>query len=256
VIAVSYGAGTNSTALLIECVKREVKVDIILFADTGGERPETYNYIKIFNRWLVENGMPEIITVKKVRANGEVLTLEQNCLEQNMLPSIAYGFKSCSLKYKVQPQDKFMNNYDPARKVWDGGGKVIKYIGYDADESHRTQKNHDDDKYQYEFPLVKWGMGRKECVKSIIEAGLPLPGKSSCWFCPNSRKHEIKHLAAVHPDLAQRAIAMEKNAHLTQVAGLGRNFAWGDLLATDDMFNDLYERETAMPCGCYDGGDE
>ena len=113
---VSYGGGTNSTAMLIECVKRGVQVDLILFADTGGERPNTYNYVKLFSEWLVANGMPEIITVKKVRANGEVLTLEQNCIEKNMLPSIAYGFKSCSQKYKIQPLDKYVNNWPAAKR--------------------------------------------------------------------------------------------------------------------------------------------
>ncbi len=60
---VSYGGGTNSTAMLIECVNRGIKVDLILFADTGGERPHTYKYIEMFSRWLVGKGYPAIITV-------------------------------------------------------------------------------------------------------------------------------------------------------------------------------------------------
>lgn len=32
----SYGGGTNSTAELIGCVEKGIKVDLILFADTGG----------------------------------------------------------------------------------------------------------------------------------------------------------------------------------------------------------------------------
>jgi len=41
-IMVSYGAGTNSTAMLVEMVRRGEHVDVITFADTGGERQETY----------------------------------------------------------------------------------------------------------------------------------------------------------------------------------------------------------------------
>jgi hypothetical protein len=33
---VSYGGGTNSTAMLIGLWQRGVKADLILFADTGG----------------------------------------------------------------------------------------------------------------------------------------------------------------------------------------------------------------------------
>lgn len=64
-IMVSYGAGTNSTAMLVEMVRRGEHVDVITFADTGGERAETYQYLEMFSAWLVDHGMPEIIRVKK-----------------------------------------------------------------------------------------------------------------------------------------------------------------------------------------------
>lgn len=252
VLIASYGGGTNSTAMLIECVKRGIKVDLILFADTGGERPHTYTYVKQFSKWLVDNGMPEIRIVKKVRRNGEILTLEQNCLEQNMLPSIAYGFKSCSHKYKIQPQDKYCNNWKPARDEWAKGQKVTKLIGFDADEEHRA-KIPEDNKYVYSYPLVDWDMGRDECIETIREAGLCLPGKSACYFCPSSKPSEIRQLAKVYQELAERALKIEANAELTSVKGLGRNFAWRDLLKQSEMFDDDYSDTPEMVCGCYDG---
>ena len=245
----SYGGGTNSTALLVECVKRGIKIDLILFADTGGEKPHTYEYIKIFSAWLVANEMPEIITVKKA-GNNE--TLEENCLRMNMLPSIAYGFKSCSHKYKIQPQDKYCNNWGPAKAEWAAGKKITKFIGFDADESHRI-KTYEDKKYDAKYPLVEWNMGRAECVESIKSAGLPLPGKSACFFCPSSKTSEIRQLAKVYPDLAERALVMEANAELTSVKGLGRRFAWRDLLAQQELFNEGYDSTPEMACGCYDG---
>lgn len=248
-VIASYGGGTNSTAMLIECAKRKINVDLILFADTGGEKPHTYDYVKKFSRWLVKNGMPEIVWVKK-GGNGE--TLEENCLRCNMLPSIAYGFKSCSHKYKIQPQDKYCNNWKPAKDEWKEGNKVVKLIGYDADEHHRA-KIPEDAKYKYEYPLVDWDMGRDECIESIIDSGLCLPGKSACYFCPSSRPSEIKQLAKLYPDLMERAIAMEENADLTSVKGLGRSFAWRDILKTEDMFDDEFFNVPEMTCGCYDG---
>ena len=246
---VSYGGGTNSTAMLIECVKRGIKVDLITFADTGGEKPHTYTYVDMFSKWCVENGLPEITKVKKA-GNGE--TLEENCLRMNMLPSLAYGFKSCSHKYKIQPQDKFCNNYQPCKDVWNNGGKVTKYIGYDADEDHRA-KIPEDNKYKYEYPLVEWDMGRDECLEVIAEAGLCPPGKSACYFCPSSRPSEIRQLKQVYPELADRAIAMERNAELTSIKGLGRNFSWEELLKTPDMFEDDFSLTPELTCGCYDG---
>jgi len=60
----SFGGGTDSTAMLIGMYQKGEKVDLILFADTGGEKPHTYEHIKRFSAWLVEHGMPEITVVR------------------------------------------------------------------------------------------------------------------------------------------------------------------------------------------------
>ena len=101
----SYGGGTNSTSLLIECVKRGIRIDMILFADTGGEKPHTYAYVEYFSKWLVSKGYPAIQIVK-----APTKSLEQDCLDRKALPSVAYGFKTCSQRFKIQPQDKLVNN--------------------------------------------------------------------------------------------------------------------------------------------------
>lgn len=253
-IVSSYGAGTNSTAMLIECVNRGIKVDLITFADTGGERPHTYQYVKTFSEWLVARGYPAITVVQTVDKGGKNITLEEYCLDKGQLPSLAYGFKSCSDKHKIRPQNKFMNNYDPAKAVWKSGEKIIKMIGYDIGEGHRADNApKDDPKYDFWYPLIEWDMGREECVETIEKAGLCQPGKSSCFFCPSMRATEIRQLNAVYPELMDRALAMEANAELTHVKGLGRNFAWKDLIATDDMFGEDFAHSPELLCGCYDG---
>jgi 3'-phosphoadenosine 5'-phosphosulfate sulfotransferase (PAPS reductase)/FAD synthetase len=47
---VSFGGGTNSTAMLIGMMKKNLIPDHILFADTGGEKEGTYHYIKYFTQ--------------------------------------------------------------------------------------------------------------------------------------------------------------------------------------------------------------
>ena len=75
------------------------------------------------DRWLKDHGMPEITRVYKTTKDGRRLTLEDECLKSGTLPSIAYGFKRCSLKHKIGPQEKFCNNYPPCREVWNSGKK-------------------------------------------------------------------------------------------------------------------------------------
>ena len=139
--------------------------------------------------------------------------MEQECLQSGTLPSMAYGFKRCSLKHKIGPQEKFCNHYPPCRKVWAAGKRVVKFIGYDAGEGYRSDKvllgDLADPKYSKWYPLMEWRWDRAACQRAIDDAGLPQPGKSSCFFCPSMRAEEIIYLRDHHPDLFRRAIALE-----------------------------------------------
>ena len=90
---VGYGAGTDSTAMLVGLWQRHIPVDLILFADPGGEQPHTYTYLETMGRWLAEHGMPPITRVWYTTRDGQRLTLEQECLRSGTLPSIAYGYQ-------------------------------------------------------------------------------------------------------------------------------------------------------------------
>jgi len=125
---------------------------------------------------------------------------------------------------------------------------ATKLIGIDAGEMHRA-KDYDNVRY----PLIKWDWGRDECVDAIDRAGLPQPGKSACFFCPSSKPREILELGRTHPDLLERALAMEARAELTSVKGLGRSFAWADLVKYSEAQLDLFSHTTEIPCGCFDG---
>lgn len=252
-IIVSYGAGTNSTAMLVGLYERGENPDLILFADTGGERPETYNHLNLVSAWCEKVGFPRIITVMQVKETGENNPLYELCIEKKMLPSIAYGYKTCSQKHKIAPQDKYVNNWQPAKDIWSSGAKVTKLIGYDADETHRTHKDYTSDKYNFRYPLVEWDWGREECIEAISRAGLPQPGKSACFFCPSSKPKEILALKKNHPELLGMALKMEKNANLTSIKGLGRSFAWSDLIKFSEAQFEMFPHTLESPCGCYDG---
>lgn len=223
----AYGAGTDSTGMIIEMLARGEKLDYISFANTEAEKPHTYEFIDIFNEWLRKNYG---IGITVVKYKSMYASLEDNCLRMNALPSIAYGRKTCSEKWKIRPQDRFFNNQPDCRNEWKAGRKIIKCIGYDMDEQHRA-KPYVHEKYEYRYPLIEWGMEREDCIEVIRKAGLPLPGKSACFFCPSTTLPELYDLRDRYPDLLDRALAMEKNAELTSVKGLGRRFNWGEHLA-------------------------
>ena len=271
---VSFGGGINSTAMIIGMHQRGIPIDLILFADPGAEQPHTYEFIQTFNGWLKDHSLPEIVPVFYVDKDGNRLTLEQECLRSCSLPSIAYGWRKCSEKHKIRPQNKYCSQDPRCQAIWKAGGRVHKYIGYDAGEKrrvlHAAPIDAADKKYEKHYPLFDWGWTRQNCAEVIIRAGLPIPGKSSCFFCPSMKKKEIEDLWTEYPELFNRAIEMEHVAAptLEKVKGLGRDWSWEEyhekrliqkqfeadqMSLFDELFPDSPGCLCGAPCGCYDG---
>lgn len=249
---VAFGGGVDSTAMILGLYESKRPIDLILFADTGGERPETYAHIKNFSNWLINHDLPPIIIVRRTRKDGTFENLEEECHRSKSLPSIAYGYKRCSLKHKIAPQDKYCNHWQPAVDWWKTGEKCVKYIGYDAGESHRADNaaKRDDPKYEYQYPLIEWQWDRQECLDIIEKHGINNVGKSACFFCPSSRHKEIVDLYEKHPDLLQRALEIENNAELNTIKGLGRNYAWSEVILMHKSQMTLPFVGFDTPCEC------
>jgi 3'-phosphoadenosine 5'-phosphosulfate sulfotransferase (PAPS reductase)/FAD synthetase len=244
---VTFGGGVNSTAMLIGMAHKGIRPGWILFADTGGEKPETYAHIAKMAEWI-ENvggyGFPALITVAK---NSMYQTLEDECLRKETLPSIVFGWRSCSDKWKQEPQRKLMNNSPLAREIWARGEKIRKAIGFGVDEQRRA-KEFEDEKYVNWYPLIEWGWDRAKCVEVIKAEGFAVPPKSACFYCPASRKPEVLALQKEHPDLYARAVAMEQNAakNMNVVKGLGRHWSW-------EKLPEVAIETVEQTCMCFDG---
>jgi hypothetical protein len=231
-LVVAYGAGVDSTAMLIGLRQRGVRPDAILFADTGGEKQETYDFLPVMDGWLRDHDFPAVTVVKNVVRDFKnwppYHTLEENCLTNGTLPSVAFGFqmKSCSLKWKAAPQQKWMKTFQPALDCWAAGGKVVRAVGFDASPADQRRSNHagtiDDPLYSFWYPLQEWGWDRERCVEEIRRAGLPIPLKSSCFFCPAMKPAEVR---ALPEDKLRRIVLLEARAEprLRSIQGL-----WGN----------------------------
>ena len=263
-LVVAWGMGVNSTAMLIGMAERGIRPDLILTADTGGEKPETYAFVRTFRLWLADVDFPELIVVRRKpyppdsNAVGAT-TLEEYCLATGALPSIAYGHPSCSDQWKRRPQEALVAQWPDAVACWERGEKVCKAIGYDAGESERAQRQaaKDNPRYHFWYPLIGWGWGREECVRTIEAAGLPVPPKSACFYCPSSTKAEVLALHRDHPCLFARAVAMEHTAagYNQNVKGLGRRFSWEGLVSLPLLEQAGLADPPAAPCMCQDDPD-
>lgn len=251
-VVVSYGAGINSTAMLVAMKLKGIRPDLILFADTGGEKPETYKYLKYFDSWLNEVGFPNIEVVRyemaSVRPRKQLLayrskhwktltlsrldawltvyqnirqelkysTLEEECLVLKSLPAKAYGNGQCSQKWKVDPCHKRIASYLSNLGLYNV--KVRQYVGIHAGEQQRLLQKDGSPKplelenVRYEYPLIEWGLSQAHCNALIRSANLSVPSKSSCFFCPNMKASEVLRLKVEHPELYARGLEIEANA--------------------------------------------
>jgi len=202
-IVVSYGMGVDSTAILVGLRQRGIRPDAVLFADVGSEQEHTYAYLPVINEWLESVGFPKVTVVRYVPKKFKYEpyhTLCGNCLANRMLPSLAYGRKGCSLKWKAAPLDRQVEGLEVCRKAWKEGRRIQRLIGYDcsAADTRRFTKakdRPDNPRYEYVYPLREWGLDRDACKALIASAGLPVPPKSSCFFCPSMKKEEVRLLS-------------------------------------------------------------
>lgn len=190
----SYGAGVNSTALALFLIENRFPLDYVLFADTGGEMPETYEYLKIFEKYLKRKNV--IFKHVRVRNND---TLYDRCMRRKVIPSQTWRW--CTRDLKIRPIYAFYRSLK---------SKVYQYVGIDFDELHRMK----DSKADYVvnvYPLIDYRIGRQECIDLIRNANLPVPVKSGCYFCPFNNIERWTELHRRHPDLFEKAIILEEN---------------------------------------------
>lgn len=205
----SYGGGVNTVAMVIRLAK-EGWTGPIVFADTGGEHPETYCHIKWMDEWLKGYGM-SVTTLSYMRLTEEERrdaprrasisygrvadTLEEYCLAHGMIPLLAIRWCSIIFKRSVIQAWAQKRGYEK------------QLVGISADEPQRIR---DDPNVLY--PLNDWGWRRQDCIDYIKENDVPVPRKSGCFFCPAQKRSEWRDLLMDNPELYERAAVMERKA--------------------------------------------
>jgi 3'-phosphoadenosine 5'-phosphosulfate sulfotransferase (PAPS reductase)/FAD synthetase len=214
---ISFGGGVNSVAMTILLVNEGWRGPIV-FADTGGEHPETYCYMEYFGKWLEKRGMgiTHLEPGSECHNGRAIVTLENYCRLAGLVPFMAARW--CSREWKRGPLERWR------KKI----AHEVTLIGFCADEPRRFR---DDPAVRYPLENVTRG----ECARIIRAEGLEVPPKSSCFFCPMQSNAEWKRLAFEHPDLYERAAQLERNA--TEKRG-----KWITLDASEVSLDQMRER--------------
>lgn len=218
----SFGGGVQSTAVLVMQAlgMLDKPFDVFVFSNVGddSENPGTIEYIKKYAKpFANKHGIPLVVTHKTTFGKKE--TLYQFIYRtKRSVPIPAYmstgapGTRSCTNEFKIKAVDRWIRRQ--------GCSHATVGLGISLDEFTRARKEHWQDRYsessdKYGFlkrlyhPLIHQRVDRGNCRAIIQNAGLPVPPKSSCWFCPFQRPSEWIEMKREQPELFSRAIDLD-----------------------------------------------
>ena len=199
----SYGAGVGSTALICHLLD-EIKaggIEIVFF-DHGGDWPETYKYVE-----YIQQKLDIDITVLKVDIENKG-GLYDYFYHYKMVPLFQY--RICTGKGKIRPFNKYIER------------PCINYLGITWDERRRARANRLKT-VENKYPLAENRITRNSAINIIKKAGLEIPIKSGCWFCPFQGRDQWHKLYDKHNDLFIKAIELEENGNGTRIQPSGKS---------------------------------
>jgi hypothetical protein len=210
---ISYGGGVQSTALIVLAVKGDIApIDAALFCNTGddSEHPDTLKFVReIMVPWAGERGVTihEIQRVTKGKNQtlwGRMIDHDRDSLSE---PIPVYGWSGaplsrvCTVDHKIRVLERWIKKNCEHLPV-------ETLIGISVDEIERAKPG--ESSYEIRrYPLLDLGLNRLDCAKVIADAGLPVPPKSSCFFCPFHSLLTWAELRRDRPDLFDKAAHLE-----------------------------------------------
>jgi hypothetical protein len=248
----SYGGGVQSTAALVLAAERRIDFPIFLFCNVGddSEHPATLAYVaNVAKPYAAAHGI-ELYELRHMRKDGEEETLYKKLTRPNsrstgipirLEDSGAPSVRSCTVQFKIRRMGVWQRRHGATRAA-----PAITGLGISLDEFQRMRTTSSIETQTLTYPLIDMRLTRQDCMNIITRAGLAVPPKSSCWFCPFHRIPAWQKLKRETPELFDRAVALEKTlSERSEGLGNGKLFMLRKMIPLDrgvadqsDMFAD------------------
>jgi 3'-phosphoadenosine 5'-phosphosulfate sulfotransferase (PAPS reductase)/FAD synthetase len=227
---ISYGGGVQSTALLVLAAGGEIPMRTALFANVGddSEHPATLRYVReVAQPWAASKGV-DVVELHRQRRNGETETLFGRLAREGSrslpipvrMSNGAPGTRSCTMDFKIDVLAKWQKSHGASE---DNPATVA--VGISWDERQRCSRRREEDHENIVYPLCARQLTREDCKRIIERAGLPVPPKSACWFCPFHTPAFWARMRRDEPDLFSRACDLEDLLNVRR-ATLGKDSVW------------------------------
>ena len=208
----AYGGGVQSTAVLVLERMGVVKYDHYVFANVGddSENPDTLEYFREVAKPYADQHGIDLVELKRERTLREWIYDNGSTIPIPMiLKSGNPGRRACTVHQKIRLIDKWVRWHKDSREHYTVG------LGISLDEYQRAKSTEPVQIFsnmykQLEYPLLDLRLSRYHCKQIIEDAGLSVPPKSSCFFCPFHKTSEWVQMSTEKPDLFEEVCRIEK----------------------------------------------
>ncbi|MBO2447153.1 phosphoadenosine phosphosulfate reductase [Actinomadura barringtoniae] len=222
---------------------------MFLFANVGddSENPGTLRYIHEHAGPFARTHGIELRHLSRIRRDGTTETLYGRLMREGSrsipipirMSNGAPGTRSCTSDFKIKVIGRWLKAHgaSPTNPATVG-------IGISVDEIHRANNRRTEPYERIVYPLLDLGIRRTDCARIIQSAGLPVPPKSACWFCPFKRLEAWKALRRDDPDMFTRACHLENTINQRRRT-LNRDPVW--LTRYDAPLSEVVPLEDQLP---------
>ncbi|MEV5944677.1 phosphoadenosine phosphosulfate reductase [Streptomyces sp. NPDC051994] len=214
--SISYGGGVQSTGLLVLAAQKRIDFRTFLMANVGddSENPGTLRYLDEYAKpYAAEHGIELTVLDRIMQRTGETRTLLQDLTREGSkslkipvrMSNGAPGTRSCTATYKIEVIGRELK-----RRGATADNPAVIGIGISVDEIHRANNRRTEPHEIITYPLLDLGLCRTDCARIIREAGLPVPPKSSCYFCPFHRPETWHEQRRNEPELFEKSCQLEE----------------------------------------------
>jgi hypothetical protein len=206
----------QSTALLVLAATKRIDFPVFLFCNVGddSEHPDALRYVReVAAPYAAASGITLHILDRHTR-DGNVETLFGRLTKEGsrsipipvkMSRTGAPGTRSCTADFKIKVISKWLKAHGATKDR-----PAITGLGISLDEIQRARTTSGEAVQTLVYPLLTLRMDRSDCTAVIRAAGLPVPPKSSCWFCPFHTNAAWQRQREEEPALFAQSVALEK----------------------------------------------
>jgi PP-loop superfamily ATP-utilizing enzyme len=216
---ISYGGGVQSTAMLVLAAQGRLgyEIDAALFANVGekAEHPETLRYVREIAAPFAQQHGIALHELHRRDREGNVKDLYEHLIEgtkegkqSDIIPLRgevgAPMSRGCTRDYKILVVGKWLKANGATAE-----NPANVCIGISTDEITRLSNKRQNNYERPVYPLIELGLSRNDCLGVIRDAGLEVPPKSACYFCPFTRPNQWAEMRRDQPELFWKAAELE-----------------------------------------------